>query len=93
MRYEYTSYAVGYGPDPPGLNYPVITDEAWSFSLPGAHSGPLLVTGLPGGASQFAATVINNDGGKIWTDVRCGPLPYQDAPGKQPGDWKAGGRP
>lgn len=78
---------------PPGLNYPAITDESWTFSLPGVHAGPLLVTGLPNG-DQYATTVIRTSegtGGKapeLWTDVRCGPLPYNSSPvNPQTGRW------
>lgn len=80
MRYEYTSYSTTYQPDPPGVNYPLETDEAFNLSLPGIHAGPYIVDTLPNGAEQYATTVIRNDGGSIYSELQCGPLPYQNSP-------------
>lgn len=86
-RYEYDAFSYAYDAVPPGLNYPTMTDEGWTFSLPGIHAGPLYVTGLPGNLSQYAATVIRAEGQKLWTEVRTGPLPYAASPVSQSGRW------
>ena len=88
IRTEHDEYAVIYDAAPPGLDYPAITEEAWNFSLPGIHAGPLLVTALPDGSQEFAATVINADESGLWTDVQCGPLPYSTSPVDGSGRWK-----
>ncbi|GAA4015525.1 hypothetical protein GCM10022631_29510 [Deinococcus rubellus] len=87
IRYDVDSYSVSYGQNPVGLDVPPVTAEAWNFSLPGIHAGPLLATGLPGGVNQYASTVINASQAGIWTDVQCGPLPYSSSPVDANGRW------
>ena len=78
--YDHTVYSASYGDMPVGLQYPLQTDEAWTFRLPGIHRGPYRVTGLPGGLTQYATTVNTADERGFWTEFRCGPLPYQSSP-------------
>lgn len=78
LRRGITSFGVSYGLDPPGLAYPITTEEAWTLSLPGIHRGPYTVSGLPGASgAQYATTVLRATPSGVWTELRCGPLPYQ----------------
>ncbi|GAA3995176.1 hypothetical protein GCM10022631_01670 [Deinococcus rubellus] len=79
-RLEQNSYSVAYEAPPTGLSSPIVTDEAWTFALPGIHAG-LRVAGLPGGGSRPATTRIQvaRQGG-VRSVVRAGPLPFQGSP-------------
>lgn len=86
---EYDLMNGEYEPLPQGLNTPAISDDAWTFGLPGIWGG-LRVDGLPGGGVRPATTRIKvSQRQGVYSEVYAGPLPSR-APVAQAGLWQKG---
>lgn len=79
FRGEFDVISVTMEPLPSGLATPAVSDEAWTFRLPGIHAG-LRVEGLPGGGVRSCTTRIRCTRDRPpYTEVHAGALPSRGA--------------